>query len=93
MKVEKDGVVYHVVIEIKDDGDVSEENKAKNKYAIQHFDELNKRMEAQGINERYIFHFLSPNGYDVFFNHLRDGSVLAGQDRIKCQLEMLLEEN
>lgn len=93
MKVEKDGVVYHVVIEIKDDGDVSEENKAKNKYAIQHFDELNKRMEAQGINERYIFHFLSPNGYDVFFNHLRDGSVLAGQDRFKCQLEMLLEEN
>ena len=93
MKVEKDGVVYHVVIEIKDDGDVSEENKAKNKYAIQHFDELNKRMEAQVINERYIFHFLSPNGYDVFFNHLRDGSVLAGQDRFKCQLEMLLEEN
>ena len=92
MKVEKDGVVYHVVIEIKDDGDVSEENKAKNKYAIQHFDELNKRMEAQGINERYIFHFLSPNGYDVFFNHLRDGSVLAGQDMFKCQLEMLLEE-
>lgn len=93
VKVERDGIVYHVVIEIKDDGDVSEENKAKNKYAIQHFEELNKRMEAQGMNERYIFHFLSPNGYDVFFNHLRDGSVLAGQDRFKCQLEMLLEEN
>jgi len=93
IKIEKDGIVYHVVIEIKDDGDASEENKAKNKYAIQHFEELNKRMEKQGINERYIFHFLSPNGYDVFFNHLRDGSVLAGQDRFKCQLEMLLEEN
>lgn len=93
VKVERDGIVYHVVIEIKDDGDISEENKAKNKYAIQHFEELNKRMEAQGMNERYIFHFLSPNGYDVFFNHLRDGSVLAGQDRFKCQLEMLLEEN
>lgn len=93
MKVEKDGIVYHVIIEIKDDGDVSEENKAKNKYAIQHFDELNRRMEIQGINERYIFHFLSPNGYDVFFDHLKDGSVLLGQDRFKCQLEILLEEN
>ena len=93
IKVEKDGIVYHVIIEIKDDGDVSEENKAKNKYAIQHFDELNRRMESQGINERYIFHFLSPNGYDVFFDHLKDGSVLLGQDRFKCQLEILLEEN
>lgn len=93
MKVEKDGIVYHVIIEIKDDGDVSEENKAKNKYAIQHFDELNRRMESQGINERYIFHFLSPNGYDVFFDHLKDGSVLLGQDRFKCQLEISLEEN
>ncbi len=93
IKVEKDGIVYHVIIEIKDDGDVSEENKAKNKYAIQHFDELNRRMENQGINERYIFHFLSPNGYDVFFDHLKDGSVLLGQDRFKCQLEILLEEN
>ena len=88
MKVEKDGIVYHVIIEIKDDGDVSEENKAKNKYAIQHFDELNRRMESQGINERYIFHFLSPNGYDVFFDHLKDGSVLLGQDRFKCQIEI-----
>ena len=93
IKVEKDGIVYHVIIEIKDDGDVSEENKAKNKYAIQHFDELNRRMESQGINERYIFHFLSPNGYDVFFDNLKDGSVLLGQDRFKCQLEILLEEN
>lgn len=93
VKVEKDGVIYHLVIEIKDDGDNSEENKAKNKYAIQHFEELNKRMEKQNINETYIFHFLSPNGYDVFFDHLKDGSVLEGQDKFKCQLEILLEEN
>lgn len=93
IKVEKDGITYHIVIEIKDDGDNCEENKAKNKYAIQHFEELNKRMESLELKEHYIFHFLSPNGYDVFFNHLRDGSVLAGQERFKCQLEMLLEEN
>lgn len=93
IKVKKDNVIYHLVVEIKDDGDVSEENKAKNKYAIQHFDELNKKMAILAKNERYIFHFLSPNGYDVFFNHLKDGSILEGQNKFKCQLEMLLEEN
>lgn len=76
LKLHKDGKTYYLVIEIKEDGDSSEENKAKYKYAVQHFEELNQRINA--FNERYIFHFLSPNGYDVFFNHLRDGSVLEG---------------
>lgn len=67
LKVEKDGITYYIVIEIKDDGDNCEENKAKNKYAIQHFEELNGRMNDSGIKEQYIFHFLSPNGYDAFF--------------------------
>lgn len=93
LKVEKDGIAYYIVIEIKDDGDNCEENKAKNKYAIQHFEELNGRMNDSGIKEQYIFHFLSPNGYDAFFDHLRDGSVLEGQAKFKCQLETLLEEN
>lgn len=93
LKVEKDGITYYIVIEIKDDGDNCEENKAKNKYAIQHFEELNGRMNDSGIKEQYIFHFLSPNGYDAFFDHLSDGSVLEGQAKFKCQLETLLEEN
>ena len=69
-----------------------EENKAKYKYAVQHFNELNSRMEKSAIPERYIFHFLSPNSYDIFFNHLKDGSVLEGQDKFRCTLEILLEE-
>ena len=91
LKLHKDSKTYYLVIEIKEDGDSSEENKAKYKYAVQHFEELNQRINA--FNERYIFHFLSPNGYDVFFNHLRDGSVLEGQKMFRCQLESLLEEN
>ncbi len=91
LKLHKDSKTYYLVIEIKEDGDSSEENKAKYKYAVQHFEELNQRINA--FNERYIFHFLSPNGYDVFFNHLRDGSVLEGQKMFRCQLENLLEEN
>lgn len=93
LRIEKDGINYYIVIEIKDDGDNCEENKAKNRYAIQHFEELNKRMNDAGIKDQYIFHFLSPNGYNVFFDHLRDGSVLEGQTKFKCQLETLLEEN
>ena len=69
-----------------------EENKAKYKYAVQHFEELNKRMEKEKIDERYIFHFLSPDSYTTFFNHLKDGSVLEGQSKFRCTLENLLEE-
>ena len=93
LKVVQNGICYFLVIEIKEDGDDSEENKAKYRYAVQHFDELNKRMESEDIEERYIFHFLSPNSYDTFFHHLRDGTVLRGQSSFRCQLENLLEEN
>lgn len=90
LKVEKEDKICYLVIEIKDDGDNSDENKAKYKYALQHFEELNKRMKSK--NEKYIFHFLSPNGYDAFFEHLKDGSVLEEQKKFRCQLENLLEE-
>lgn len=93
LKVLNGGTTYYIIIEIKDDGDDSEENKAKYKYAVQHFAELNRRMESQGIPERYIFHFLSPNSYDVFFQHLKDGSVLSDQKCFRCPLENLLEDN
>lgn len=93
LKVSKEVMTYYLIVEIKDDGDDSDENKAKYKYAVQHFNELNSRMEKSNIPERYIFHFLSPNSYDIFFNHLKDGSVLEGQDKFRCTLEILLEES
>ena len=93
IKMEKDGMWYYLVVEIKDDGDDSDENKAKYKYSVEHFARLNDRMIQAGIPEQYIFHFLSPNSYDIFFNHLKDGSVLEGQDKFRCALENLLEEN
>lgn len=93
IKIDKDQMTYYLAIEIKDDGDDSDENKAKYKYALQHFAELNKRMDSENINERYIFHFLSPNSYDAFFNHLKSGSVLNKQDSFVSSLEFLLEQN
>ena len=92
IKVDKDDTSYYLVIEIKDDGDTSEENKAKYKYAVDHFSRLNKRLGESGNNEQYLFHFLSPNSYDIFFNHLKDGSVLEGQEKFRCALENALEE-
>ncbi|WP_338148981.1 hypothetical protein [Dysosmobacter acutus] len=77
------------MVETKMDRDDSSENKAKYRYALQHFEELNRRMEELGEPERYIFHFLSPNGYAAFFDHLRSGSLLEG--RFRCELENLLE--
>ncbi len=79
-------------MEIKEDGDASEENRAKNRYARRHFEELNRRLEADGIRERYLFHFLSPNGYATFFDYLRTGKLLEGTDTFKCELELLLED-
>lgn len=66
---------HFVFVEIKADDDVSDENKAKLKYAVEHFKTLNNELEKNGINEKYHFHFLSPNSYDVFFDHLRNDKL------------------
>ena len=78
-----------VVVEIKDDGDDCEENKAKYRYALEHFDNLNYKLEKNGINQKYIFHFLSPVSYNAFFEYLNNHKI----EQFKCDLENLLEEN
>ena len=86
----KDGKTAHfIVIEIKSDGDVSEENKAKLKYGVQHFKDLNKELEKQKIDEKYHFHFLSPNSYDVFFDHLRNGIIKEFEFRSDLEDKLL----
>lgn len=87
IKVVNNNKVYFLVIEIKEDGDASDENIAKYKYGIKHFDELNKAVDS----EKYLFHFLSPNGYEAFFNHLKSGTLIEGQEKFRCNLENLLE--
>lgn len=73
LKLENGKTKHFVIVEIKSDGDVSDENKAKLRYGVQHFKDLNKELEKLKIDEKYHFHFLSPNSYDVFFDHLRNG--------------------
>ncbi len=93
IKVKDKGMVYFLVIETKSDKDDVDENKAKYKYSLEHFERLNKKLKEKGIKEKYIFHFLSPNGYTEFFEYLKNGVLFEGQEKFRCELENLLEEN
>lgn len=92
IKIKHNDYDYFIIIEIKSDKDDSEENKAKYKYAKEHFERLNEKLVEQKIKQKYIFHFLSPNGYTEFFDYLKNGILLEGQDRFRCELENMLEE-
>lgn len=86
----QNGTTHIFVIEIKADGDVNDENKAKLKYGRQHFSDLNYELAEQSINQVYHFHFLSPNSYDAFFNSLKSGVLF--EDKFRSDLEDRLEE-
>ncbi|WP_457564897.1 DEAD/DEAH box helicase family protein [Caminibacter sp.] len=89
IKTTKDDIKYFIVVEIKADKDDSIENKAKYKYAKEHFDKLNKKLSNQGIKQNYLFHFLSPNSYVTFFDYLKNSKLVKGE--FKSELETLLE--
>jgi len=73
-----------VVVEIKADTDVIDENRAKLRYAKEHFRKVNELQEEQ----KYYFKFLSPNSYDLFFKALREKTY----KEFKSELESKLEE-
>ena len=79
-----------IVVEIKADGDDSEENKAKYRWAKQHFEDLNEELKRDGIEQKYFFHFLSPESYSEFAEYVIDGRLLKGEFR--STLEDLLEK-
>jgi len=91
IKIEENGIAYYIVVEVKSDNDTSDDNKAKFKYARQHFQDLNKELAKAKIKQKYIFHFLSPNSYTEFFQYLRDGRLIKGQ--FGSELESKLEDN
>ncbi len=70
-----------VVIEIKSDDDDSDENKAKYRWAKNHFEVLNDELEKSKIKQRYFFHFLSPQNYAEFTDYLLDGRLFEGKFR------------
>lgn len=72
-----------IVIEIKMDDDVSEENKAKLRYAGEHFARVNKLQKKQG----YYFKFLSPASYDLFFKAVREKKYRGFKSELEAKLE------
>lgn len=92
IKVIRNNKSYILVVETKADKDITEENRAKYNYGIRHFERLNKRLKKNGVDQKYIFHFLSPNSYSEYFEYLRNGILFEEQSRFRCELENLLED-
>lgn len=61
-----------LVVEIKDDGDSSQKNKAKFRDGKQHFDKLNGLLKSSNLSWEYYFYFLSPEDITEFFQALKD---------------------
>ena len=72
-----------IVVEIKMDGDVSDENKAKLRYSKEHFARVNELQKEQ----RYYFKFLSPESYDLFFKVLREKTYKDFKSELEAKLE------
>lgn len=73
-----------LVVEIKADEDISSENRAKLKYAREHFNRVNNLQSEY----RYYFKFLSPQSYDLFFQYLREGQYRDFKSEIEANLEV-----
>lgn len=85
--IKKGGFI--IVVETKADNDDSEENKAKYRAAKRHFELLNAELKAKGIQEQYIFCFLSPQDYQTFEKFVLDGRIF--DNKFRSHLEDMLE--
>jgi len=72
-----------IVVEIKMDNDVSDENRAKLRYAKEHFEKVNDLQKEQ----RYYFKFLSPESFDLFFKALSDCTYKDFKSELEAKLE------
>ncbi len=71
-----------LVVETKMDDDDSE-NKAKLRYAREHFARVNELQKEQ----RYYFKFLSPSSYELFFKSLNDRTYPDFKSELEAKLE------
>lgn len=63
-----------LAVEIKEEGDDSNRNKAKCRDGLKHFETLSERLKSAGETWRYHFYFLSPEDYTSSFGRVRSGS-------------------
>lgn len=76
-----------LVVEIKSDGDIHPKNKAKLTYGLQHFTELNKKLEEVNQSWRYCFYFLSPDDFVYFFQNVKNGNYDWQSDFMRALME------
>lgn len=69
-------------VEIKADGDDNDENKAKFRFAQQHFDRINERQDQV----TYRIKFVSPVSYDAFFQALKKGTAASYVSALQAAL-------
>ena len=72
-----------LVVEIKADDDITEINRAKLKYAEQHFLELNKKQNKFA----YYFKFLSPQDFPQFFEAIKKGKYKNYRSNLEAELK------
>jgi len=76
-----------LVVETKSDDDQSEETRAKDQFARDHFKALNQRLRdanpadfpepfRASVHQQYIFYLLRPADYPQWFGHLRTGAFV-----------------
>lgn len=78
-----------LVVETKKKDDDSNKNKAKQRDAKTHFENLNKKLEEAKNKDRYYFKFLSDDGSDIadFFQSIKDKKYKIWQSKLMNQLE------
>jgi type III restriction enzyme len=75
-----------LVVEVKDEGDDSNRNRAKFRDGREHFKTLNDRLESRGEPWRYHFFFLSPEDYTHFFEQVRRKSYRGWMSTLMQEL-------
>jgi len=77
------------VIEIKDDGEISDpadENKKKFEYARDHFERLNAWLKKEKVDVIYQLNFLAPKDFNRFFTKLRAGEAVGFRSELDIAL-------
>jgi type III restriction enzyme len=76
-----------IIVEIKEEGDVSVENRDKLVGAETYVDELNKKMKERGLEKEHEFHFLSKSDFTAFFE-----KVIRKNKKFRSDLHAELSE-
>lgn len=71
-----------LVVELKEDGDESDENKAKLRFATAHFERVNAAQDEAA----YHMKFVSPASFDAFFQAVREGTGPAYEPALQALL-------